>query len=107
MREELGQLDADLKGLFVENKIDEMRALLKEQPDQDVKEISEYNWNIIKKYYDTERFDLLFQHFKFVAYTCFVVEYAHRIGVISNEAFGIMMMVYNDILELKRRQRQS
>lgn len=104
MNEELVQLDADLKGLFTENKIDEAIELLKEQPDHTVKEMSDYYWNIIKKYYDTERFDLLFGHFKFVAYTCFIVEYAHQVGLISDEAFGIMMMIYNDIYELKRNQ---
>lgn len=105
MNEELGQLDADLKGLFVENKFDEMSELLKEQPDSSVKELSDYNWNVIKKYYDTERFDLLFKHFKFVAFTCFMVEYAHKLSLISDEAFGIMMMIYNDIYELKKQQK--
>jgi hypothetical protein len=104
MNEELGQFDADLKGLFVETKIDEMKEMLNEQTDTTVKEISDYNWNIIKKYYDTENFELLFRHFKFVAYTCFIVEYAHQRGLISDEAFGIMMMIYNDIYELKRKQ---
>ena len=104
MKEELGQLDADLKGLFVETNLDEMLDLLKEQPGDVVKEICDYNWNIIKKYYDTENFELLFRHFKFVAYTCFVVEYAHQIGLVSDEAFGIMMMIYNDIYELKKQQ---
>jgi hypothetical protein len=69
-----------------------------------VKELSDYNWNVIKKYYDTEKFELLFRHFKFVAYTCFIVEYAHQAGLISDEAFNIMMMIYNDIYELKRKQ---
>lgn len=105
MNEELGQIDADLKGLFMENNLDEMMELLQEQPEAVVKEISEYSWNVIKKYYDTERFDLLFQHFKFVAYTCYIVEYAHQIKIISDEAFGIMMMVYNDLYELKKQQR--
>lgn len=104
MKEELGQLDTDLKTLFVENKIEEMVELLNAQPDEAVKEMSDYNWNIIKKYYDTEKFELMFQHFKFVAYTCFIVEYAHKVGLISDEAFGIMMMVYNDIYELKKQQ---
>ncbi len=102
MRDELAQVDADLKGLFVETKLDEMVGLLQEQLDSDVKELAEYNWNIIKKYFDTESFELLLKHLKFVAYTCFVVEYAHKIGLISEEAFRIMMMVYNDIYELKR-----
>lgn len=104
MTEELGQLDADLKGLFVEANMDEMTELLKEQPESTVKEIAEYNWNIIKKYYDTENFELLFKHLRFVAYTCFMVEYAHQIGVIGDDVFGIMMLIYNDIYELKRQQ---
>jgi predicted P-loop ATPase len=105
MNEELSQLDAELKGLFVENKIDEMSELMQEKSASSVKEISDYNWNIIKKYYDTERFDLLFGHFKFVAYSCYIVEYAHKRSLISDEAFDIMMMIYNDILEMKRQQR--
>lgn len=104
MTEELGQLDLELKGLFIESKLDELVELMNQQPEQTVKEISDYNWNIVKKYYDTERFDLLLQHLKFVAYTCFVVEYAHQIKLISDEAFEIMMMIYNDIYELKKQQ---
>jgi hypothetical protein len=103
MNEELNEFDAELKGLFVDEKIDEMRELLKDKPDSTVKEISDYNWNIIKKYYDNENFDLLFKHFKFVAYSCFIVEFARQRGLISEEAFGIMMMIYNDIYVLKRQ----
>lgn len=104
MNEELGQIDADLKGLFVDSKIDEMMELLNDQPNAIVKEITDYNWNIIKKYFDTENFELLFRHFKFVAYSCFMVEYAHQLGLIGDDVFGIMMMIYNDIYELKRQQ---
>jgi hypothetical protein len=105
MNDELSQFDADLKGLFVEEKIDEIRMMLNEQPDSTVKELSDYNWNIIKKYYDAENFGLLFKHFKFVAYTCFIVEFAHQRGLISEDAFGIMMLIYNDIYKLKRQNR--
>lgn len=105
MNDELGQLDNDLKNLFIENKIDEMSEFLQDKSDAEVKELSDHNWNIIKKYFDNERFDLLFSHFKFVAYTCYVVEYAHQRSLISDEAFSIMMMVYNDIYEMKRNQR--
>lgn len=104
MNEELAQLDADLKGLFSENKLEELVSLLGEQTEETIKELSSFYWNVIKKYYDTERFDLLFTHFKFVAFSCFMVEYAHKLSLISEEAFGIMMMVYNDIYELKRQQ---
>lgn len=104
MNEELAQIDLELKGLFVDNKLEELIDFLKKQPAEVVKEISEYNWNIIKKYYDTEKFDLLFTHLKFVAFSCFMIEYAHQVGLVSDEAFSIMMMIYNDIYELKRNQ---
>ena len=103
MTEELAQFDADLKGLFVENKVEEMIEMLQEQPGPTVKELAEYNWNIIKKYFDAENFDLLLKHMRFVAYTCFMVEYGHQAGLISEEAFRVMMMVYNDIYELKKK----
>lgn len=105
LNEELARFDAELKGLFSENSFDEMEEMLGTQPDASVKDLSDYNWNIIKKYYDTEKFELLFQHFQYVAYTCFIVEYAHKAGLISEDAFGIMMMIYNDIYELKKKQR--
>ena len=106
MTDELGELDLELRGLFIASEMDKLMELLNEQSEMDVKEISDYNWNIIKKYYDTERFDLLFLHLKFVAYTCFIVEYAHQKGAIGDDVFGIMMMIYNDIYELKRQQSQ-
>lgn len=104
MNEELAQLDADLKGLFSENKIDEIGELLDQQTDAVVKELSDYYWNTIKKYYENEQYDLLFAHFKFVAFSFYVVEYAHRRAIMSDEAFNIMVLVYNDIYELKRQQ---
>lgn len=107
MRDELARFDAEMKGLFVEEKIEEMREELAKQSDEDMKEVCDYNWNIIRKYYDVENFELLFKHFRFVAYTCFVVEYAHQRGLISDEAFKIMMLIYNDIYELKRKQREA
>jgi hypothetical protein len=104
MNEDLAQLDAELKGLFMESDIDGMSDLLKEQPTSVIKELSDYNWNIIKKYYEAENYELLFKHFKFVAFSCYIVEFAHQSGIISDEAFQIMMLVYNDIYELKRGQ---
>lgn len=103
MNEELSQLDADLKGLLVEEKLDEMIELLGTQPESSVKEISEYNWSIIKKYYDTENYELLLKHMKFVAYTCFIVEYAHQTGLVDEKEFGNRMTIFNDIYEVIRQ----
>lgn len=107
MNEELGQLDEQLRELFVEVKIEEMKALLKEQPSETVKELSDSNWSVINKYYDTGRFELLFGHLKYVAYTCFLAEYAYQAGLISEEAFGAMMRVYQDLYEQKKQQESQ
>ncbi len=104
MTEELGQLDLELKGLFMEGKFEELTQRLNQEPDSMVKGACDYNWNIVKKYYDTERFDLLLAHMKFVAYTCFLIEYAHKAGLLGDDVFGIMMMIYHDIYELKNQQ---
>lgn len=105
MNEELSQFDADLKELFIDSKVEEMNELLNVQPDVTVKELSNYNWSIIKKYYDLENFELLFRHFVFVAYSCFIVEYAHQRKLIGDDIFEIMLSIYNDIYELKRQQK--
>lgn len=104
--EEMNYLDTELKGLFIDKKFEEMKEYLKERSDETVKELTDYNWGIIKKYYDAENFQLLYQHYKFVAYTCFLVEYTHKRTLISNEAFGIMMQIYNDIYESNKQFKQ-
>lgn len=105
MNDELNQFDAELKGLFVENKIDDIKDILQEQSDDIIKVISNYNWNIIKKYYDAEKYELLFNHMKFVAYSCFLIEYSFSRGLIGEDIYKIMMSVYNDIYEIKRENR--
>ncbi|MBH1942249.1 hypothetical protein I5677_15215 [Mobilitalea sibirica] len=105
MNEEIAELDLELKGLFMETKIEEIKEILQNKTDDAVKELSDHNWNIIKRYYEAENYQLLFRHFKFVAYSCFLVEYAHNRGLIGEDVFGIMMAVYNDIYELKRQNK--
>lgn len=107
MNEELGSLDLYLKELFINSKFDEMKDILQDKPDEAVKELSDYNWNIIKKYYDMENFSVLFQHYKFVAYSCYLVEYSNKRGLIDNDVFTIMLSVYNDIYESNRKQRSQ
>lgn len=105
MNEEINNINTDLKNLFVESKLQEIVDILKEQSDEVVKELSDHNWGIVKKYYDTENFSLLFRYMKFVAYSCFLVEYAYKRNLIREEAFSIMISIYNDIYELIREQK--
>lgn len=102
MREELGSLDLELKEMFMANKFDELKIFLDTQAENDVKDLMDYNWNIVKKYYEMENFELIMRNWKFVAFSCFMVEYAHVRGLISTDAFGIIMQVYNDIFEMKQ-----
>ncbi len=101
MNEELSYLDAELKGLFVEEKYDEIEERLKDRPDGDIKEIYSYNWNVVKKYYDAENFELLFKHIKFVAYSCFMAEYANVRGLVSQDAFTSVTDTITKILNKK------
>ena len=105
MNEMLSNLDMELKELFTAEKYDELNELLKSNEDETVKALSDYNRNIIKKYYEAENYELLFRHFRFVAFSCYIVEYSYNRGLISDDAFGIMMSVYNDIYELKKKER--
>ncbi len=107
MNEELGSLDLYLKELFLSSKYDEMKDILKDKTDDTVKELSDYNWNIVKKYYDLENFKVLLQHYKFVAYSCFLVEYSNQRGLIDKDVFTIMLSVYNDIHESNKRLRSQ
>jgi hypothetical protein len=103
MNEELAQLDADLKGLFSENKIEEMNGLLQEQTDSVIIELTEFYCNVIRKYYETERFDLLFMHIRFVAFSCYIVEYAKQAELISEETYQGMMKIYQDVYDRKQQ----
>lgn len=107
MKEEYLQLDADLKGLFSENKLDELNELLHEQPGDVVNELSTHYWDIINKYFETERFDLLFGHLRFVAFTCYIIEYAYQAGLISENDFVARMQIYQTIYELKQQHSKD
>lgn len=104
MKEELAQLDADLKGLFAENKLEEMKELLLAQSQEVIKELNSFYCNVIRKYYETKRFDLLLTHIRFVAFSCYVVELTNQLSLISKEEYLGMMKIYNEVYELKSQQ---
>ncbi|MGB4660363.1 MAG: hypothetical protein WBI07_14395 [Mobilitalea sp.] len=102
--EKLSELDAELKGFFIESKLEEMKNLLQEQSDVTVSDLFEYTWNIIQKYYDAENYELLFRYLSFVAYSCFLVEYTYQQGLIDNKRYHDIMMIYNEIYDKKKQQ---
>ena len=105
MTEEINNINTDLKELFVENKLEKLLEILEQTADDTVIEITIYNYEIIKKYYDTGNFAILIQHIKFTAFTCFLCEYAAKRQLISNDDFEKQTLIFNEIYN--RMQQNS
>lgn len=101
MNEVLAELDLELKGYFVGNKLEELMNKLNETTDEDLQFILDENWVIMKKYYEGGNMELIFQHIKFVAYTCYLVEYSNQRGLLEEETFSGMIAIYEDIYNQK------
>lgn len=87
MNEELQNRDMDLRELFVAQKYEAIIEILNSMEDEDVYEITMTDWDIVKKYYDMDRVDLIRQHLTFVAYTSLLVEYAGQRALIPEDDF--------------------
>ena len=105
MTEEINNLNTDLKELFTENKYEELLDKLNETSNDIVLEITHHNFDIIKKYYDTEKFNLIFQYIRFVAFTSFVCEYSYKRELVTGEEFDKMMDVFNGIHEMLQQNK--
>ena len=97
MTEEINNLNTDLKELFVNNQLEEAAGILDETKDEVVREITLYNYDIIKKYYDSQKFAVLIQHIKFTAFSCYLCEYSANRQLIGAEDFEGMSRVFGDI----------
>lgn len=104
MTEELNNFNTDMKELFMNNKFEEIIDELNNKEDDDIRTLTYENFDIVKKYYDLQKFDLLFTHIKFVAYTCFCCEYACKRGVIEESEFDAKMAIYNSIHQMMQQQ---
>lgn len=85
MTDELNDLNTELKELFVKSNMEELIQLLDNESDETVKEITFFNYEVIKKYYDTEKYNVLLQYVKFVAYTSYLCEYALKRKLIEDD----------------------
>lgn len=99
MTEEITNLNTDMKELFTENKYDELVEKLNDTSDAVVLEITEHNYNTVRKFYDAGNFNLIFQYIRFTAYTSFVCEYSYKREIISNNQFQEMTDMFNGIHE--------
>lgn len=105
MTEEINNLNTDLKELFSENKLDALYDKLEEIDAETVTEITMYNYDIIKKYYDTEKYSLILQYIRFVAFTSYLCEYSFKRGLFTEERFKEIMTVYENIFQLLQENK--
>lgn len=105
MTEEINNLNTDLKELFSENKLDELYDKLDKTDADIVTEITLYNYDIIKKYYDTQKFNLIIQYIRFVAFTSFLCEYSFKRGLFTEERFHEIMAVYENIFQMLQENK--
>lgn len=97
MTEELNNFNTDMKELFMNNQFDDIIDALSTKSDAEISELTYANYDVIKKYYDLEKFDIIFTHIKFVAYACFFCEYANKRGVIDDATFEAMALIFTGI----------
>ncbi len=100
MTEDINNLNTDLKELFVNDKIEESTKILDQTEDETVLEITLYNYEIIKKYYDSQKFTVLIQYIKFAAFSCYLCEYAAKRELIAKEEFEGMSFIFSEIYKL-------
>lgn len=105
MTEEVNNFNTDLKDLFANNNFEELTRQLELSDIEIVKEIILHNYSIVKKYYDDERFNLLVQYVRFVAYTSFLCEYGGKTGIISVKEFEAMNQIFMNIHEYIKQSR--
>ncbi|MDF2609944.1 MAG: hypothetical protein K0R92_1418 [Lachnospiraceae bacterium] len=106
MTEEINNLNTDLKELFVNSGFDKMNEILNEIPEAVVLEITLYNYEIIKKYYENAKFDILFQFIKFVAYSSYLCDYSAKCQLIANTDYESMNQMFTNIyLSIKSMQK--
>lgn len=106
MTEELNNFNTDMKELFMNNKFEEIIDELANKTDEEVYDLTYANYDVIKKYYDLEKFDIIFTHIKFVAYTCFFCEYASKRDVIDAATFQDMMTLFTSIHTMLQQNNQ-
>lgn len=105
LSDDLVQLDGDLKELFMDQKLEELNERVAKEKEADIRELSLYNWEIVKKYYDDDRMDIILQFLKFVSYSCFLVEYANQQGIISAMEYQNMFEVYQNVFDFIQKNK--
>lgn len=100
MTEELQARDLELKELFTAQKLEELVEELNQESDLNVVEMTEMNLNVVKKYFDQKKIDLLRQHLTFVAYVSFLTEYSGQRKLYEESEYQEKFSLFEQILSM-------
>ena len=103
MQEELMNKNTDLKELFVQQKYEEMIDVLDALTKEEKIELAYFNMDVIKKYYDSEKYDLIKQYLTFVAYCSFIFEYSAKSGLLEDAKVEEWNLLFENIFEIVKR----
>jgi hypothetical protein len=106
MTEDMTNLNTDLKELYVTNKIVEFTETLDSTADSIVATLTKFNYDIVKKYFDSEQYNIIFQHIKFVAFTSMMCEYAAKRQVLDDNEVNDMNELFMNIYNLIKQNQE-
>lgn len=104
LKEELGEVDLELKELFMKMEYEAMQELLAGQDPEDIAALIRYNHGIVEKYVNSDRMDLIRKFITFVAFSSFMVEYGLAAGLISAEEK--LMELYQEIFDRLQAEKE-
>ena len=111
MTEELNNFCTDLKDLFMKQDFLAMEQALSERSSEEVAELAMNQRDILVKYYEQEKYEMLLSHLNFVAFASYLFEYAGKRGIFTSveyeQGFEIFLNIYQLLQDLKNRNSQN
>ncbi|MDE7298398.1 MAG: hypothetical protein K2N94_06155 [Lachnospiraceae bacterium] len=111
MTEELNNFCTELKELFMRQSFPELEEMLSARTDEEIVLLAENQRAVIVKYYEQEKYDMLFAHLNFVAFASYLFEYAGKRGVFSRtefeKGFEVFLNIYRLLQDTKAQAENS
>mgnify|MGYP006922132766 CR=1 FL=1 len=107
MTEELNDFCTDLKDLFMRQDFAQMEELLAGKTDGEITELAMYEHDILTKYYEQEKYQMLITHLNFAAFASYLFEYAGKRGVFTPSQFQQGFRIFLDIYELAQNAKKQ
>ncbi len=84
-----------------------MEELLAGKTDGEITELAMYEHDILTKYYEQEKYQMLITHLNFAAFASYLFEYAGKRGVFTPSQFQQGFRIFLDIYELAQNAKKQ